>query len=110
MARVYSSVRSCRILRSSTQHSVMTRLASLVIPATGLSVTMGGSTEAAGGAPGAAYVTDASFFRLVGEGVTGVVAEHVVEGHAVAELGAQVGGTAGGADRAPVHQRNAVTI
>ena len=32
MARVYSSVRSCRSLRSSTQHSVNVRLASWATP------------------------------------------------------------------------------
>src|SRR5215469_8872473 len=88
MARVYSSVRSCRILRSSTQHSVTIRLARRPIPAARLSGAIGGSTEAAGGAPGAAYVTDASFlWRAVREGVACVMPEHVVERGAVTEPG-----------------------
>ena len=41
MARVYSSVRSCRILRSSTQHSVTIRLARRPIPAARLSAGVG---------------------------------------------------------------------
>src|SRR6516225_8328223 len=110
IARVYSSVRSCRILRSSTQQSVPIRLARRRSAATGLSRTTGGSTQAAGGAPGAAYVTDASFFRCVVQGVAGVVPEHVVQGGAVAEPGAQVGGAAGGADPAAVHQRHPVAV
>src|SRR5215472_14465142 len=103
MARVYSSVRSCRIFRSSTQHSVPILLASLRRLATGLS-------QSAGGAAGAAYITDASFFRHVVQRVAGVVAEHVVERGAVAESGPQVGGPAGGADRAAVHERHPVAV
>src|SRR5215475_8497221 len=111
MARVYSSVRSCRILRSSTQHSVTIRLARRPTPAIRLSAATGGSTEAAGGAPGAAYVTDASLFRwVVREGVAGVIPEHVVKRGAVTEPGAQVGRAAGGADRAAAHQRHPVAV
>src|SRR5579864_6938648 len=81
MARVYSSVRSWRILRSSTQHSVMTRLASRRAIADAVSSGRSesvGSAEAAGGAPGATDVTDASPLGLVAERAAGVVAEHVV--------------------------------
>src|SRR5215469_3666215 len=111
MARVYSSVRSCRILRSSTQHSVTIRLARRPSPAARPSGATGGSTEAAGGAPGAAYVTDASFLRrVVREGVAGVMPEHVVKRGTVTEPGAQVGGAAGGTNRAAVHQRHPAAV
>src|SRR5260370_33418767 len=90
MARVYSSVRSWRILRSSTQHSVMTRLASRRAAASGVSLGISGrpdrpgpgrpgtpgSAETPGGTPGAADVTDASLLCFGIEGATGVVAEH----------------------------------
>src|SRR5579862_9615953 len=110
IARVYSSVRSCRILRTSTQHKVPIRLARRRSAVTGSSWMTGSSAEAAGGAPGAAYVTDASFFRCLVQGVAGVVTEHVVERRALAEPGAQVGGPAGGADRGAVHQRDPVAV
>src|SRR6516164_5806035 len=80
MARVYSSVRSWRILRSSTQHSVMTRLASRRAIADAVSSGRSGnagSAEAAGGAPGATDVTDASPLGVVVERAAGVVPEHV---------------------------------
>src|SRR5258708_35870843 len=91
MARVYSSVRSWRILRSSTQHSVMTRLASRRAAASGGSLGISGrpdrpgrpgttgAAETAGGSPGAADVTDASLLCFGIEGATGVVAEHVLQ-------------------------------
>src|SRR5215470_13665880 len=111
IARVYSSVRSWRILRSSTQHSVTIRLARRPSPAVRLSGAIGGSTETAGGAPGAAYVTNASFLRrVVREGVAGVVPEHVIKRGVVTEPGAKVDGAAGGADRAAVHQRHPVAV
>src|SRR5215472_17751807 len=91
MARVYSSVRSCRILRSSTQQSVTTRLPSRRAIAdavssgrSGNALTRGagpsdppgvGSAEAAGGTPGATDVTDAPPLAVVVERAAGVVAE-----------------------------------
>src|SRR6202035_2441173 len=77
MARVYSSVRSCRSLRSSTQHSVTIRLASwrmLTRPLPG-----SWSAQTAGGAPGATDVTDASLSGLLVQRAAGEVAEHVVQ-------------------------------
>src|SRR5215469_15726494 len=95
MARVYSSVRSWRILRSSTQHSVMTRLASRRAMADAVSsgrsgnvLTRGddppgppevGSAEATGGTPGAADVTDASPLGGLVKLKNEVVAEHVIQ-------------------------------
>src|SRR5215468_5823218 len=113
MARVYSSVRSWRILRSSTQHSVMTRLASRRAIADGVSSGRSGSAgsaEAAGGAPGVTDVTDAPPLGVVGERAAGVVAEHVVQRGPAAEHGLQHPGGAGGADRARVHQRDTVAV
>src|SRR5690242_828320 len=80
MARVYSSARSCLILRSSTQHSVTIRLPSRRRPESGPSgpsTRSAPSAQPAGGAPGAAYVTDASLRDV--QGVPGVMPEHVVE-------------------------------
>src|SRR5262249_12245258 len=126
MARVYSSVRSWRILRSSTQHSVMTRLASRRAIANAVSsgrsgtvLSRGGdppdppavgSAEATGGTPGAADVTDASPLGVVVERAAGVVAEHVVQRGPAAEHGLQHPGGAGGADRARVHERHPVAV
>src|SRR5258708_32337853 len=101
MARVYSSVRSWRILRSSTQHSVMTRLASRRAAASGVSLGISGrpdrpgpgrpgtpgSAETPGGTPGAADVTDASLLCFGIEGATGVVAGHVVQRGPAAQPG-----------------------
>src|SRR3984957_13655843 len=70
----------------------------------------GSSAKPAGGAPGAAYVTDASFLWSLVQGVACVVAENVIEGGLVAEPGPQLGGGAGDADPAPVHQRDAVAV
>src|SRR5215472_12416079 len=126
MALVYSSVRSWRILRSSTQHSVMTRLASRRTIAetvsTGSSGTVlargddppdppgVGSAEATGGTPGAADVTDAPPFRVRVERAAGVVAEYVVQRGPAAEHGLQHRGGACGADRARVHERDPVAV
>src|ERR1700722_3813260 len=115
MARVYSSVRSCRILRSSTQHSVPMRLASRRMTAGRVSagrVSAGSasprSPETAGGTPGAADVTDASLFGVVVERVAGVVAGHVVQRGSVAEHRLEQPRRARGPDRARVHQRHLV--
>src|ERR1700733_1967361 len=86
MARVYSSVRSCLILRSSTQHRVTMRLPSRRSPARGL------SAQSAGGAPGVAYVTDSSLGDL--EGIAGVVPEHVVERDLGTQSRLEIGGAA----------------
>src|SRR5215469_14258169 len=113
MARVYSSVRSWRILRSSTQHSVTTRLASRRAIADAVSSGRSGnacSAEAAGGAPGATDVTDASPLGVVVERAAGVVAEHVVQRGPGPEHGLQHPGGAGGADRARVHERDPVAV
>src|ERR1700722_14029414 len=120
MARVYSSVRSCRILRSSTQHSVPIRLASRRMTAGRVSagrvsagrVSAGSasprSPETAGGTPGPADVTDASLFGVVVERVAGVVAGHVVQRGSVAEHRLEQPRRARGPDRARVHQRHLV--
>src|ERR1700733_2996032 len=97
MARVYSSVRSCLILRSSTQHRVTMRFPSRRKLASGV------SAQSAGGAPGAAYVTDSSLGDL--EGVAGVVPEHVVERDLGTQSRLEIGGDAPGPDGAPGHER-----
>src|SRR5271156_5542188 len=102
MARVYSSVRSCLILRSSTQHRVTIRLPSRRRPARGV------SAQSAGGAPGAAYVTDSSLGDL--EGVAGVVSEHVVERDLGTQRHLEVTGRALGPDGALVHERDPVAV
>src|ERR1700733_3117613 len=102
MARVYSSVRSCLILRSSTQHRVTMRLPSRRKLASGV------SAQSAGGAPGAAYVTDSSLGDL--EGVAGVVPEHVVERNLVTQSRLEIGVTALGPDGALVHERDPVAV
>src|SRR5258707_6304755 len=89
IAGVYSSVRSWRILRSSTQHSVMTRLTSRRAAAGAVSsassgkpayAATAGSAEAAGGTPGAADVTDVSPLAVFIERSAGVVAGHSLPG------------------------------
>src|SRR6185437_8444360 len=113
MARVYSSVRSWRIFLSSTQHSVPTRLISRRAAASGVSPASWGrpgSAEAAGGAPGAAYVTDASLLRVVVEGAAGVVPEHVVQRGAVPERGLELARGSCGPDQACVHERDPVAV
>src|SRR5580658_8438424 len=102
MARVYSSVRSCLILRSSTQHRVRMRLNSRRTP------DRGRSAQPAGGAPGAAYVTYSSRTDL--EGVSGVMPEHVDQGDAGAQSRLELGRGALGADAALVHQRDPVAV
>src|SRR5258708_11711490 len=96
IARVYSSVRSWRILRSSTQHSVMTRLTSRRAAAGAVSsassgkpayAATAGSAEAAGGTPGAADVTDVSPLGVFIERSAGVVAGPNVQGGPAAEEG-----------------------
>src|SRR5215475_2793374 len=102
MARVYSSVRSWRILRSSTQQSVATRLIRRRTPARGGSAGSPGhpggmgSAEAAGGAPGAADVTDASLLGIVVQRPAGVMTEHVVERGSLAQPGLELGRGAAG--------------
>src|SRR5262252_8062937 len=108
MARVYSSVRSWRILRSSTQQSVAIRLARRRTPARGAGGS--GSAEAASGAPRAADVTDASLLGFVVQGAAGVVAEHVVQRGPLARPGLELGRGAGGAQGAVVHQRDPVAV
>src|SRR5271165_1991742 len=108
MARVYSSLRSCRILHTSTQHSVTIRLARLLSAKTGLPGT-GMLTEAAGGAPGAADIADPSLLLVV-QRAAGVVAEDVVQGHVLAERRLQVARGAGRPDMAQVHERQPVAV
>src|SRR5487761_81960 len=69
------------------------------------------SAKSAGGAPGAAYFTNASFFfwSLV-QGVAGVVAEDVVERGLVTEPSPQRSRSPGDADLGPVHQRDPVAV
>src|SRR5947208_1241925 len=116
MARVSSSVRSWRILRSSTQQSVATRLIRRRRPARGGSAGSpsrpgwSGSAEAAGGAPGAADVTDASLLGIVVQRPAGVMAEHVVKRCSLAEPGLQLVRGAGGAEGAVVHERDPVAV
>src|SRR6476620_1119440 len=112
MARVYSSVRSCRILRISTQQSVAMRLASRRSAAGGVSAsgTASGSAEAAGSAPGTADIADPSLLGPVVQHPAGVVAEHVVQGGAAAQGRLQLGGGAGGPDPPGVHQRDPVAV
>src|SRR6202042_1669641 len=112
IARVYSSVRSWRILRSSTQHSVTMRLASRRSTAGGVSAgsPSAGLAETAGGTPGAANVTDASLLGVVVERAAGVVAEYVVQRGPGAEHGLEHARGAGGPDRARVHERDPVAV
>src|SRR5215475_11201703 len=116
MARVYSSVRSWRILRSSTQQSVATRLIRRRTTARGGSAGSPGnpggrgSAEAAGGAPGAADVTDASLLGIVVQRPAGVVTEHVVKGCSLAQPGLELGRGAGGANGAVVHEGDPVAV
>src|SRR5258708_30454361 len=122
MARVYSSVRSWRILRSSTRPSGMTRLASRRAAASGVSLGISGrpewpgrpgtpgSAETRGGAPGAADVTDASLLCFGIEGATGVVAEHVVQRGPAAQHGLEHARGTGDADRPGVHERDPVAV
>src|SRR5215468_261750 len=116
MARVYSSVRSCRILRSSTQQSVATRLARRRRPAWGRPAGSpggpgrSGSAEAAGGAPGAADLTDASLLGIVVQRPAGVMTEHVVERGSLAQPSLELGRGAGGPDGAVVHERDPVAV
>src|SRR5690348_15926639 len=116
MARVYSSVRSWRILRISTQQSVAIRLTRRRAPASGGSAGSPGhpggrgSAEAASGAPGAADVTDASLFGIVVQRPAGVMTEHVIKGGPPAQPGLELGRSAGGADGAVVHERDPVAV
>src|SRR6185437_14324157 len=110
MARVYSSVRSCRSLRSSTQHSVIMRLASWRSPTRPLGAApgpAGGSAQAARGAPGATDVTDASPRGVLVQRSAGEMPEHVVQGRVQAQARLQAGRGAGGLNPAAVHQREA---
>src|SRR5215472_4048416 len=115
-ARVYSSVRSWRILRISTQQSVTTRLARRRTPARGGSAGSPGhpggrgSAEAASGAPGAADVTDASLLGIVVQRPAGVMTEHVVKGGSLTQSGLELGRGAGGAEGAVVHERDPVAV
>src|ERR1700733_7125033 len=113
IARVYSSVRSWRILRISTQHSVTMRLSSRRTTPNGDSPgrpVSPGLAETAGGTPGAADVTDASLLGVVVERAAGVVAEHVVQRGPGTERGLEHAGGTGGADRARVHERDPVAV
>src|SRR5438270_792230 len=109
MARVYSSLRSCRTLHTSTQHSVTIRLARLLSSKIGPPRT-GMLTEAAGGAPGAADIADPSLLLAAVQRPPGVVAEDVVQRHVLAQRRLQVAGRAGRADVAEVHQRQPVAV
>src|SRR5215471_10943353 len=110
MARVYSSVRSCRILRSSTQQSVAIRLASRRSAAGGVSAsgTPSGSAETAGSAPGAADIADPSLLRSLVQGPAGVVAEHVVQAGLAAQRRLELGRRPRGTDPPGVHERDPV--
>src|SRR5262245_15290042 len=72
MARVYSSVRSCRTLRSSTRQSVSSRLANTCQP--GGAGTA--SAEAAGGTAGTADIAETP---LLSQHVSGVVTEDLLQ-------------------------------
>src|SRR5579863_376343 len=109
MARVYISVRSCRILRSSTQQSVTIRLSSWRTTASGVSSGRTGSAEATRSAPGLADVTDSSLAGVV-ESVAGVVAEHRVQGGPATQFGLELRGGPGGPQGAAVHQRDPVAV
>src|SRR5215469_2191936 len=109
MARVYISVRSCRILRSSAQHNVTIRLSSWRTTESGESEGRVGSAETAGSAPGAADVTDASLIVVV-ESVAGVAAEHVVQRCVLAQRGLELLRGPGGPGRAAVHEREPVAV
>src|SRR6266496_1564960 len=93
IALVYSSVRSWRILRSSTRQNVASRLPKRrqARGAAGTSTPWSApsSAEAAGGAPGPADIAKASLVSLVAVGqlVGGVVAEDVHQAGARAEPG-----------------------
>src|SRR6476469_5195769 len=80
IARVYSSVRSCRIFWSSTMHIATTRAGSRRQV-----IQDGGSAEPAGGTAVTACVTEVVswFFELV----AGVGAEHLLEGGSGFEAG-----------------------
>src|SRR5215472_12528776 len=111
IALVYSSVRSCRIFRSSTQHRVTMRLASRRTTAAGVSAgSAAGLAKAAGGAPGAADVTDSSRLGVVVQGAAGVAAEHVVQRGAGTQGRLEQAGGAGRTDRAGVHERDPVAV
>src|SRR5580704_18264163 len=109
MARVYISVRSCLILRSSTQQRVTIRLSSWRTAASGESSGRTGSAEAPRSAPGVADVTDSSLVGVV-EGVAGVVTEHGVQRGLAAQFGLEVRRGSGSPQRAAVHQRDAVAV
>src|SRR6185312_12288662 len=96
IARVYSSLRSCRSRCSSTRHSAPTR---------DRSVRSARSAEATGDAAGAAYATEAS---LVVGVVARVAAEDVVERRAGAEPRLQRGRRALGAHAPAMQERDAV--
>src|ERR1700754_3640785 len=72
IARVYSSVRSCRIFWSSTMHIATTRAGSRR-----QAVQDGGSAEPAGGTSGTACVTEVVSWFV--ELIAGVGAEHLLE-------------------------------
>src|SRR5215469_2685104 len=122
MALVYSSVRSWRILRSSTQHSVTIRLTRRRATASGVSAggtsavekwpgpARTGSAEAAGGTPCAADVTDASLFVVVVQSPARVMPEHVVQGGALAEHRLEHARRARGSNRPRVHERYPVAV
>src|SRR5450631_4482662 len=109
MARVYSSLRSCLTLHTSTQHSVTIRLARLLSSKIGPPGT-GMLTEAAGGAPGAADIADPSFLPGLVQRPAGVVAEHLIQRDVLAERRLQVGRGTGRADVAQMHERQLVAV
>ena len=69
--------------------------------AIGSTLAAGGSAKPTGGAPGAAYVTNASFFRGLVQGVAGVVAEDVIERRVVAESRPELGRARSTGSRGP---------
>src|SRR5438094_78076 len=103
-ARVYSSVRSCRIFCSSTMHIATTRDGS------SRQVGRGGSrsAEAAGSAAGAAGIAESVSWFV--ELVAGVGAEHLFQGRARLETGLELRGGAQGPYAAPVHERDPVAV
>src|SRR6478735_2862603 len=102
MARVSSSVRSWRSFCSSTRQNVPTRETSSRGP-----VRLTRSAEAARGSTSCPDTAQPSLLLTL-ERVAGVVAEDVLEGGALTRRGLEVVGSAEGAQRAVVHERDAV--
>src|SRR4051812_21111125 len=103
IARVYSSVRSCRIFWSSTMHIATTRAGRRRQV-----IQDGGSAEPAGGTAGAARVTEVVSWFV--ELVAGVGAEHLLESRPGLEPRLQFRRCAERPDPASVHEGDPVAV